>query len=264
MSERAMLRRLAAPWFQCYRPVPVPAARLACFPHAGGGASFFRPWVDELPTGVELLSAQYPGREDRLSEPPATDLGALAGRFAGAFAAVRDRPIVLFGHSLGAAVAYEVALRMQASGDGPPTMLVVSGRHSPLDRSRSVHLMHDDGLWADVARAGGTNRQVLDSPELRALVLPVLRADYRLSETYEPVEGPSLRCPILACSGDNDPDVDLAVLPEWGKLTCAGFDVHVFEGDHFYLTPKRRVLIAEIIRRLRGYVDGAAMWPTMP
>lgn len=104
-----------------------------------------------------------------------------------------------------------------------------------------------------------TSQQVLDSPELRALVLPVLRADYRLSETYRPADGRPLACPILAVSGDNDPDVDLGMLPEWGKLTEAAFDIRIFDGDHFYLNPKRRVLIGEITRRLRQHTGVSAM-----
>ncbi|SCG46621.1 pyochelin biosynthetic protein PchC [Micromonospora echinaurantiaca] len=248
--------RAAAPWFQCYRPVPVATARLACFPHAGGSASFFRPWADELPADVELLAAQYPGREDRLREPPVTDLGELADRYADVLRAT-DVPLVLFGHSLGAAVGYEVARRLVTAG-APPALLVVSGRQAPFDPSRAVHLMDDDALWADVARAGGTSRAVLESPELRALVLPVLRADYRLSETYRPSAGPPLTCPVLAVSGDADPDVDLAVLPGWGTVTTAGCEVRVFPGDHFFLQPHRRALVGEIVRRLRARTDAWA------
>jgi pyochelin biosynthetic protein PchC len=248
-------RQAVLPWFQCHRPEPLPSAQLVCFPHAGGGASFFRPWLDDLPPGIELLSAQYPGREDRLREPLATDLGELADRYARLLASVGGAPVVLFGHSLGAAIAYEVARRMQASGR-PPALLVVSGRQAPVDSSRAVHLMDDDDLWADVLRAGGTSRQVLDNLELRALVLPVLRADYRLSETYRPVAAPVLGCPILAVSGDDDPDVDLAVLPSWRELTDAGFAMRVFPGNHFYLNACRRTLIGEIVRQLRNCTDG--------
>jgi len=253
------LRRVAAPWFQHYRPVLMASARLACFPHAGGGASFFRPWADDLPPGIELLAAQYPGREDRLLEPFAADLGWLADRFVRVLSSADDLPLVLFGHSLGAAVAYEVARRMQLGGEGAPALLVVSGRQAPLDPSRSVHLMDDDELWADVAQAGGTTRQVLDSAELRALMIPVLRADYRLSETYRPAVSPVLTCPILAVNGDNDLDVDLNQLPAWGKLTGAEFHSRIFGGDHFYLRTKRHALIGEITRRLRNHTNALAM-----
>ncbi len=255
---RTNLHTAATPWLQCYRRVPAPSVRLVCFPHAGGSASYFRQWSDNLPPGMELLAAQYPGREDRLREPVVTDLGVLADRYARILASAGDLPVVLFGHSLGAAIAYEVARRMQAEG-GAPALLVVSGRHAPLDPSRAVHLMDDDALWADVARAGGTNPQVLESAELRAMVLPVLRADYRLSETYQPVEGPPLSCPVLAVSGDDDPDVDLTLLPGWGKLTDADFAVRVFDGNHFYLNAHRQALIGEIVRRLWHHTDGSAM-----
>jgi len=252
------LRRVAAPWFQCYRPVLVASARLVCFPHAGGGASFFRPWVDDLPAGIELFSAQYPGREDRLTEPFASDIRELSAGFAQVLTSASDLPLVLFGHSLGAAIAYEVAGMLQAEGQSP-SLLVVSGRQEPFDPSRLVHLMDDDSLWADVAKAGGTAQQVLESPEIKAMMLPVLRADYRLSETYRPSGNPLLKCPVLAVSGDKDADVDLAVLPKWGELTEADFDIRVFEGDHFYLKAKRSALIGEISRRLRQQTSESVM-----
>jgi pyochelin biosynthetic protein PchC len=252
----------ASPWLQCYRPVPAAAARLVCFPHAGGGASFFRRWADDVPPGVEMSAVQYPGREDRLREPPATSLETVADEVARALEPVRGRPVPLVGHSLGAAVAYEVAHRLD--GSGGLALLVVSGRHAPRDDGRSVHLMSDDELWTDVRQAGGTSEQVLDNPELRSIVAPVLRADYRLSETYRPVARSPLRCPILACTGSADPDVDLAVLGTWGELTVGRFVVEVFPGGHFYLVEHRRPLVAEIMRRLRESTDAPQLWPVMP
>jgi pyochelin biosynthetic protein PchC len=255
-----------ADWFRRYRPLPAPAARLVCFPHAGGGASFFRRWAEDLPSGpagVELLAGQYPGREERLAEPPATDLPALAGSFVAALGRHRDRPVALLGHSLGAAVAYEVAHQLQATPAGPPALLVVSGRPAPADPGRLVHRMGDDAIWAELGRAGGTDPRLLASPELRALLLPVLRADYRLSETYRPAGRPALRCPILACGGEEDPDLDPALLSGWAARTAAGTEVRTYPGDHFFLTRHRRALIGEVIRKLGGDPGGVS-WPVLP
>ncbi|MBU8860441.1 MULTISPECIES: alpha/beta fold hydrolase [unclassified Micromonospora] len=243
---------------QRYAAPAAPATRLVCFPHAGGGASGFRQWAGHLPGGVELLAVQYPGREERIAEPPATDLCRLASEVAHALARLDPAPTVLFGHSLGAAVAFETARRLPS-----PVLLVVSGRQAPVDPGRSVHLMSGDELWQDVARSGGTRKEVLDSDELRALLLPVLRADYRLSETYRPAPLPLLACPVLACSGDRDPEVDPAALDGWRAVTTGTFTARLFPGDHFYLVRQRGALIAEVLRTAWS-LPAAAAWPSTP
>lgn len=252
------------PWFHRYRLRAPAVARLVCFPHAGGGSSYFHPWADLTPPGLEVVAAQYPGHEDRFAEPPATDLVALARRYAEALGTLGDDvPLVLLGHSLGAAVAYETARRLELSGRSP-ALLVVSGRQAADDPSRSVHRMSDDEVWAEVAGAGGTDPEILASPEVRDAFLPMLRADYRLSETYRRPEGPLLRCPVLACSGDQDPDVDLDVLPGWGKLTGSHFDIALFPGDHFYITARRQAVVDLVVRRLAELVREVPLWPSMP
>jgi len=264
MSELAFRARPWRPWFHRYRPRPTTVARLVCFPHAGGGASYFRRWVDLTPAGVEVVAAQYPGHEDRFAEPPATDLAGLAQRYAEVLCHVGDDlPLVLLGHSLGAAVAYETARRLEAVGRSP-ALLVVSGRQAAEDPSRAVHLMSDDEVWADIAAAGGTHPEILASTEVRDAILPIVRADYRLSETYRREDGPLLQCPVLACSGNRDPDVDLNVLPGWGALTEGRFETAVLPGDHFFLTWQWHAVVDLVVRRLAEQMTGVPLWPSMP
>jgi pyochelin biosynthetic protein PchC len=145
-------------WLRTPRPRPEAGLRLVCLPHAGGAASSFRGWAEAVPPGVELVSVQYPGREDRIREEPWTDAVAMAGTLAGLLAA-DPRPLVLFGHSLGGTLAYEVARRLPR----PPVRLVVSARIAPTVPPAPVFRGEtDEELAAELCRLGGTDARVLD------------------------------------------------------------------------------------------------------
>lgn len=235
-------------WFRCWLPVPQPRVRLVCFPHAGGTAGFFRTWAAGFAPDVEVLGVQYPGREDRIREAVPETMECLARLVAEALGPVLDRPVALFGHSMGAAAAYLVARRLGAQAG--VTRLFVSGRPAPLrDRGGSAHLLGDDELWEELRRLGGTSEEVLDCPELRRLVLPTVRADYRLSETCRPAAG-TLGCPVTAFLGDRDPEVTLDEAMGWAETTRAGFSLQVFPGAHFYLVAQQAELLRAIGRTL--------------
>ncbi|MGW0885202.1 thioesterase II family protein [Streptomyces sp. NPDC002671] len=156
-------------------------AQVLCFPHAGGAASHYRGWGADAPWDVEFAVIQYPGREDRYEELAPTDMAELAGAITCELLADRQEgaglPTVLFGHSMGAAVAYEVARGLTAAGRAPAA-LVVSGRPAPrLSRPGTVHLGSDDDLVADLRRLGGTSSGILGSDSLMTAVLPTIRRD---------------------------------------------------------------------------------------
>lgn len=235
-------------WLHRPRPVEAPRARLVCFPHSGGTASFYRDWPGLVPGDVEVLPVQYPGREERLREPLAGDMGELADRISDALAPEMAVPVTLFGHSLGAVVAYEVAVRLRDRCPAVPHALVVSGHPGPgRERPGAWHSATDAELCAELLRLGGTRKEVLDHPELLRLVLPIVRGDYRLTETRRMVATP-LGCPVLACVGAEDTEVTAAEAEAWAAVTTADFAVRVFPGGHFYLTAHRRELIAEVIQ----------------
>ncbi|HEY2666767.1 MAG TPA: alpha/beta fold hydrolase [Actinomycetota bacterium] len=242
-------------WFRCWRQLPRPRVRLVCFPHAGGTAGFFRSWAADSPPDVEVLGVQYPGREDRIRESMPDTMECLADLVAEALGPVLDRPVALFGHSMGAAAAHLVAHRLEERAQaGGVARLFVSGRPAPLrDRGGAAHLLRDDELWEELRRLGGTSEEVLDCPELRRLVLPAIRADYRLSETCRPAAG-TLGCPVTAFLGDRDPEVTLDEAMGWAGTTRAGFSLHVFPGDHFYLVGQQTELLGAIGRTLNGEV----------
>ncbi|MGI5128272.1 thioesterase II family protein [Pseudonocardia sp. CA-107938] len=233
-------------WLRRYGEPGEPTVRLVCLPHAGGSASYFFPLARALPAHVEVFAVQYPGRQDRFTEPCIDDVGVLAEHLAPVLAARRDLPLVLFGHSMGATVAFEIARRLVDTA-GPPAGLVVSARRAPSrHRATGIHLLDDAGLLAELSRLNGTDAAVLDDPELIQLVLPAIRNDYKAAETYRYVPGPPLPVPIVGICGDSDPRLTPDDVAAWRVHTTAGFTLRVLPGGHFYFGADPAAL-AEII-----------------
>lgn len=233
--------------FRCFRRVADPALRLICLPHAGGTASAYRNWHRWVPAGVEVVAVQYPGRQERLHEPPLIDMGRLVEHVAAAVRTLADRPFALFGHSMGAIVAFEVTRLLEATGHAP-RLLAVSSQHPPrLYRPDTTVLGGDAALVAEVTRLGGADPEIFTHPELRDLVLPALRADFRMLAEFLPDPAARVSTPILACAGDQDADVSAAELAQWPSATMSTAWVRMWPGDHFYLIPHERALVADVV-----------------
>lgn len=236
-------------WIRPYRLTPMPRLRLACFPHAGGSASFFRAWCDRLPADVDLLVLQYPGREDRFNEAPSTRMACLAKGAGQALREFVDAPLALFGHSLGAALAYETALHLEGAGV-PLRHLFVSAHPAPhRQRSGELHRGDEAALLEDVRRQGGTC-ELLENPDLRALFLPILRADYQVIETYRRAQPIPLACPIDVLLGDRDEEVSDAEAQAWESASRHSLGLKRFPGGHFYLVEQCDAVIEHLQRRL--------------
>lgn len=217
-------------WFRRLGPDPPGRIRLICFPHAGGAAGSYGALARALSPHADVLSVQYPGRQDRRNEPPVADLHALAARIADHLPA---GPHAFFGHSMGAIVAYEVARLL---GDTGPGRLFASGRAAPsVPNRRYVHLRDDRELVRDVQLLGGAGNSSLDDPDLLAMVLPALRADYAAIETYRWTPGPPLACPVTVLLGAEDPLVGVREARAWRDHTTAGITLRPYPGGHFYL-----------------------------
>lgn len=249
-----------APWLHCLEPRPAAPLRLILLPHAGGSASLFRDWPAALPPDIEAWAVQYPGRERRIGEPLPDDLGALARTLAAVAAPLFDRPTGVFGHSMGAGIGYEM-LRALESEQAPvarprtrPVHLFASARQAPhRPRGRMVHLLPDEEFCAVLLGNGGVNGQVLADPDLRELFLPVIRSDYRMSETYRPTPvTPPLRVDVTVLTGADDPAVDPAEAARWAEAASGSFRHDVLPGDHFYLVPQLATVAAVVAERLRA------------
>ena len=235
-------------------PAPNPAAqlRLVCFPYAGAGASIFSSWPQALPSDVEMWAVQMPGRETRLGERPLTRLEGVLERCAEAVLPRMDRPFVFFGHSLGATVAFEIARRFCRDHRWPLVRLIVSGRTAPQLPSVEPPISHlpDEQLVSELRRFAGTPEEVLQDPEMMELFLPLLRADFYLSETYVYQRDAPLGVPISAYGGDGDEWVAPAALEPWREHTIAAFRQVIFKGGHLFLNENRAAVLSELAREL--------------
>ncbi|GAA5065181.1 alpha/beta fold hydrolase [Streptomyces similanensis] len=222
-----------------------------CLPHAGGTAGPYAAWGTGFPDDVALSAVQYPGREDRLSEPPAGDLQQLVTGVCAALLPLTDRPLVLFGHSFGAVVAYEAARRLTAWG-AAPDHLVVSGRRAPsLPARGDMHTRSDDELVSELVRLGGTRGEVLADRAVRDVYLPAVRADFRLAETYHRPDPLPLGCPVTAVMGEADTEVDEVQARAWSAHTTGPFDLRTFPGGHFYFAPRREPVLCFLTETVR-------------
>jgi medium-chain acyl-[acyl-carrier-protein] hydrolase len=243
-------------------PQSTTSLRLFCFPCAGGGASAYRAWHAELPGGIELCPIQLPGRESRYRERPFESLDTLVLAIADAIAPWLDRSYAFFGHSMGGLVAFELARELRRRGLPEPRHLFVAGITPPRPRvaSRSRHQLNDVELLDELRRFGGTPARLLDEPEVVRLLLPVLRADLAVVETYHPRLEPPLSVPIAAFAGAWDPEAPPDAMADWRAQTDAAFQLMTFAGDHFFLHggAVRRALIGQVARVLFESVSHAA------
>ncbi|MEV5156249.1 alpha/beta fold hydrolase [Streptomyces werraensis] len=223
-------------WLRRYRPDDDAAVRLVCFPHAGGSASAYLGFAAALaPAGVEVLAVQYPGRQDRRGEPFLGTVEELVEAVLPELRRFTRGPFALFGHSLGATVAFETARRLAGSGQDP-LHLFLSGRRAPVvPRTDTAHLLDDRSLVERISRLQGTDPVLLQDEELLRMVLPAIRNDYAMAGAYRYRPGPPLPVPVTVLTGDADPNVTPEDARRWSEVAAGAFALHVLPGGHFFL-----------------------------
>ena len=224
--------------------------RLLCFAYAGGGVSVFARWPLGLPPGTEVCVVQLPGREGRIKETT-TGLETAVDAVNLELDRCRELPLVLFGHSVGSLLAFELARRLRARA---PAHFVASGLTAPQFHSagRTLHTLPEPDFIREIQeRYGGIPKAVLDDPAYLSVFVPALRADIKMAETYRYVDQPPLLCPITVFSGEEDRLANHQGLQGWGAQTQGRFGVKMFPGGHFFVNTARETVLEEMSRIVR-------------
>lgn len=228
-------------WLAATPPRPNARVRLFCLPYAGGGASIYRSWPDALPDDIAVLPVQLPGRENRMAEPATEALPVLVEQLVQALRPHLGTPFALFGHSMGALLSFELARALRRHGLPQPVHLFLSGRRAPAlpPLDAPIHTLSRDGFVGRIRELGGTPDDVFAHPELLELVLPVLRTDFALCETYEYVPEPPLACGMQVFGGTSDTLTPVGDLDAWQQETTGAFRKRVLPGGHFFINDAR-------------------------
>ena len=243
----------ASRWLHPVPNRPTPDVRLFCLPYAGGSTRIFRPWLAKLPSQIELCAIQLPGRESRLRERPFSDAILLANAITNIIAPYLNAPYVLFGHSMGALISFEVARRIRALRLRPPLKLIVSGAPAP-DRRASTYRtssMTNFNVASRLKELGGTPPAVLNDPELLQLLFPLFCADFSVTDSYLYEPQAPLSCSITALCGRDDPTVDSARAEAWKEQTIKRFCLRMLAGNHFFIDENRQEFLAALLVELK-------------
>jgi surfactin synthase thioesterase subunit len=245
-------------WFPPFNDSADAKIRLFCFPYAGGGTGVFQAWARHLPASVALLPARLPGRETRLDERPIDSMQLLISVLVVAISPYLDRPFALLGHSMGAAVAFELARALRQPGKPAPACLFVSAARAP--QSRRGHIPppqpSDAELLEELRRLNGVPPELLENKEWMRLALPALRADTTLYRNYVYAEAPPLDCPIRAYGGLDDERISRSQIEAWSAQTTKDFSLEMFPGGHFFLKTHQEEFLSALSRHLSLILQG--------
>jgi surfactin synthase thioesterase subunit len=257
-SEFRSLSKMLAqtnPWIFGGRLSPNPRCRLFCLPHSGSGASQFATWKNYLPPVLDICPIQLPGRENRFREPPLTQLRQIAEILAVELRPYLDRPYILYGYSLGALIAFELARQLRKQNVAPAVSLYALARPAPhLPQTRyPLHQLPDDLFLSELThRFNGMAPAILQDKELMELLLPALRADFTALETYVYQSETPLDFPIHAFGGSFDPTTTEDDLLAWQLQTNGRFELQIFPGDHFFIRNNQQSIFQSISAAVPG------------
>lgn len=241
-------------WTMAFKPNPQARMRLFCIPYAGAGASLYRDWHASIRDDVEVVGIQLPGRESRFSEPHLRSIDAIVEQLIPVISSYSDKPFVLFGHSMGALVGFELTRAFQRLRGLAPRHLIVSGTRAPFcpRGDEPIHQLDDDAFLEKIRCFNGTPKSLLQDADLMKLFTPLLRADFGVAETYQYEDRGPIWCPVTVLGGDEDEGVRLEDLHAWSRVCRSSCDQHVFRGDHFFIH-KHKTAVIDLVN---GVFDG--------
>jgi surfactin synthase thioesterase subunit len=225
------------PWLTCYKPNPAARVRLFCFPYAGGSAAIFRNWHKHLPPYIEVCPVQLPGRGSHMMGSPFSSLTPLIEPLARALRPYLDKPFALFGHSMGAVISFELARYLRKRFLPQPLHLFASGRTAPQipEEGPFDYDLPEPEFIQKLRDLNGTPREVFEHPELMELMIPLLRADFALIQTYVYSPEAPLNIPLTVFGGTEDLEVSQEHLEAWREQTSSSFTLRMLPGDHFFV-----------------------------
>jgi medium-chain acyl-[acyl-carrier-protein] hydrolase len=240
------------PWFKCFKPNAKATLRLFCFPYAGGGTTLYQTWPRLLPENVELYVTQLPGRGSRIKEKSLTNARSLVDEIAQAIEPHLDKPFAFFGHSMGTILSFELAHTLRQERGVEPNHLFISGRRAPQFKilDTTVYNLPEPEFIQELRRLNGTPKEVLEHSELMNLMIPILRADFEVCQTYVYNQRQPLGCPMTVFGGLQDADVKREHLEAWQDYTNASFSLKMLPGDHFFLHSSETSLLKQISAEL--------------
>ncbi|MFT6834028.1 MAG: medium-chain acyl-[acyl-carrier-protein] hydrolase [Francisellaceae bacterium] len=235
---------------KCFLPIkcnPNASLRLICFPYAGGSASIYANWGKFLSDDIEIIAAQPPGRSMRLGEDAHTEMADIIDEFMESAELFDDKPYIFFGHSLGSRMAFALALRIQSQNLPLPQHIIASGScapHLPFDRE-ITHNLPPDEFKDKLEDLNGTPKEILQNQELMDILIPLLRADFKIAETYQS-EKIAINCPMTILGGTEDSGIPLEKLNAWGELSIFPVNISIITGDHFFINTNTAVVINRV------------------
>ena len=248
----------SASWLK--KPGTTARYRLFCFPYAGGGASAYYTWQASFPSEIEICPIQLPGRESRITERPFDDLALLVQAIADVLLPYLEIPFAFFGHSMGTLISFELARQLRRQNAPSPAHLFVGGHRGPQlpDPDPPTYHLPETEFVDSLRRFNGTPELVFQNAELMQLMLPALRADMTISETYSYTPEDPLDCAISAFCGMQDSEASYDSMLAWREQTRGAFRIRLLPGDHFFLRSHQNLLLQAISQDITKFLSLSA------